>query len=121
MSDEKEFGLTNSGDSVVPILVETKDHSKDPLLTEPKKEQLVIKKKKLGRPKKVKAVEAKPEKIWYCSTCRETIADKNVMRLGDGANRCAVFCPQCQRSFGFEDQAMLDTVAKLIKNNPTGK
>jgi hypothetical protein len=80
----------------------------------------LLAKRKRGRPKKV-AAEVKPEKIWYCSTCRKTISDKNVMRIGAGENRYAVFCSECQRSFGFEDQTMLDTVAKLIRDNPTGK
>lgn len=61
------------------------------------------------------------EREWYCSTCRENIADRNVMKIGAGTDRWAVFCPQCQRSFGFLDQAVLDKVADLIKNNPTGK
>ena len=61
------------------------------------------------------------EREWYCSTCRENISDKNVMKIGAGENRWAVFCPQCQRSFGFQDQLVLDTVADMIKNNPTGK
>lgn len=61
------------------------------------------------------------EREWYCSTCRENIADRNVMKIGAGNDRWAVFCPQCQRSFGFLDQAVVDKVAELIKNNPTGK
>lgn len=65
--------------------------------------------------------EIEAEKEWYCSTCRENIADKEVMKIGAGDNRWAVFCPQCQRSFGFQDQAALDQVAAMIKNNPTGK
>jgi len=125
MSEEnKDFGLTNAGDSVVPVPVELKDHSKDPTLIPVVKEEVVepVEKKKRGRPAKKAAEEVKPEKIWYCSTCRETISNKNVMRIGAGDNgRCAVFCPQCTRSFGFEDQVLQDTVAKLIKDNPTGK
>jgi hypothetical protein len=65
--------------------------------------------------------EVPEEREWYCSTCRENISDKNVMKIGAGDNRWAVFCPQCQRSFGFQDQAVIDKVAELIKNNPTGK
>src|ERR1039458_9716940 len=78
----------------------------------------LVAKKKRGRPAKkvdapaVEVKKANPERIWYCSTCRETIADHNVMKIGAGTNRWAVFCPQCQRSFGFLDQAMLDKVAK---------
>lgn len=120
----EEFGLTNSGDGVVPVPVELKDHSKDPVLVPVAKEEVVvppIEKKKRGRPTKKVAEEVKPEKIWYCSTCRETISNSNIMRIGAGENRCAVFCPQCQRSFGFEDQAMLDKVAGFIRDNPTGK
>jgi hypothetical protein len=130
MSNEKEFGVVNEGDAAKLIPVELKDHSKDPVITELVKEMEkqtgvptelvapVIEKKKRGRPKKS---EVKPEKIWYCSTCRETISDQNAMRIGAGTNRYAVFCPQCTRSFGFEDQVMQDTVAKLIRDNPTGK
>ena len=114
MSDEKEFGLTNEGtDGVVQVPVETKE----PTLNTP----APVEKKKRGRPAKKTVEEEKPEKIWYCSTCRETISDSNVMRIGAGENRCAVFCPQCQRSFGFEDKVMHDKVAEFIKNNPTGK
>ena len=82
-----------------------------------------VEKKKRGRPsKKTVTEEVKPEKIWYCSTCRETISDKNVMRIGAGDNgRCAVFCPQCTRSFGFEDQEAANIVAAWVKDNPTGK
>ncbi len=65
--------------------------------------------------------EVPEEREWYCSTCRENISDKNVMKIGAGDNRWAVFCPQCQRSFGFQDQAVIDKVAEFIKNNPTGK
>jgi hypothetical protein len=79
----------------------------------------LVAKRKRGRPKKV-VTEVKPEKIWYCSTCRETISDKNVMRIGAGDNgRNAVFCPQCTRSFGFEQPDVDAKVADLIKNNPT--
>jgi hypothetical protein len=63
--------------------------------------------------------EVPEEREWYCSTCRENIADKNVMRIGAGDNRSAIFCPQCQRSFGFQDKAVADKIAELIKNNPT--
>jgi hypothetical protein len=80
----------------------------------------LVAKRKRGRPKKVVEVVV-PEREWYCSTCRETVIDKNVMKIGAGDNRWAVFCPMCQRSFGFEDQEMRDRVAKLIKDNPTGK
>lgn len=82
---------------------------------------IVVPAKKRGRPAKKVAAEVKPEKIWYCSTCRETISDKNVMKIGAGPNRWAVFCPQCQRSFGFQDEAVVKIVEKLIKDNPTGK
>lgn len=142
----EEYGLTNAGDGVVPVPVELKDHSKDPKLTDDQTETLKRRaehedattkdvigpmaispellsqaKKKRGRPAKKAAEEVKPEKIWYCSTCRETISDHNVMKIGAGTNRWAVFCPQCQRSFGFQDQEVLDKVADLVKNNPTGK
>jgi hypothetical protein len=128
-----EFGLTTSGDGVVQVPVEKKDHSKDPVLTT---QPVSIPAKKRGRPKKIVTPvtvaapvvkesikeEIKPEKIWYCSTCQETISDHNVMRIGAGDNgRCAVFCPMCQRSFGFEDKDLQDKIAALIKDNSTGK
>jgi hypothetical protein len=151
MSEEKEFGLTNAGDNVVPVPVELKDHSKDPVLTPPKRERTALEKevdaeiiakgdkavddfdhtqaitvtpkRKRGRPAKQNEPigEVKPEKIWYCSTCQETISDHNVMRIGAGDNRSAVFCPQCARSFGFEDVELHNKVEQLIRDNPTGK
>lgn len=135
MNEEKEFGLTNSGDNVVQVPVELKDHSKDPVIA-------AVPKKKRGRPAKnaltpieikpsvtvpsavtesLPEVKEKPAKEWYCSSCQETISDKEVMKIGAGTNRWAVFCPMCQRAFGFEDQDLQDKVADLIKNNPTGK
>jgi hypothetical protein len=63
--------------------------------------------------------EAPVEREWYCSTCRENISDKDVMRIGAGDNRSAIFCPNCQRSFGFQDKVVADKIAELIKNNPT--
>jgi hypothetical protein len=143
MSNDKEFGFTNSGtDGIVPIQVEKKEPTI--LAEEAHKEQeqvlqkqessvsvIPVEKKKRGRPAK-KAVQAvavveepvseeAPARTWYCSTCKETIEDKFVMKLAAGPERWAVFCPTCQRSFGFLDQAVLDKVADLIKNNPTGK
>lgn len=129
---EENF-IVNDGDGAKLVPVE----SKEPTLA-PTPEG----KKKRGRPAKktlvpveVRTSTAEPsavtesvpvedvvaEKEWYCSTCRENISDKNVMKIGAGSDRWAVFCPQCQRSFGFIDQAVLDKVADLIKNNPTGK
>lgn len=139
MSDEKEFGLTSVGsEGVVKVPVDAPRER-----TELEKEvdaEIIAKgkdavndfdessaitvtpKKKRGRPaKKVATEEVAPPKEWYCSTCRENINDKNVMKIGAGLNRWAVFCPQCQRSFGFQDQSMHDKVADFIKNNPTGK
>jgi len=81
----------------------------------------LVAKRKRGRPRKVVTEEAKPPRQWYCSTCRETIADHNVMKIGAGDKRYAVFCPQCCKSLGFLDPAVLETVAKLIRDNPTGK
>jgi len=121
--ENAEFGIVNNGDQAELVPVILKDHSKDPVIVpEVKVEAPVIEKKKRGRPKKVVTEEVKPLKEWYCSTCRENISDKNVMRIGAGDNgRCAVFCPQCTRSFGFEDQELHDRVAKLVRDNPTGK
>lgn len=82
------------------------------------KKRKYTKKVKVDAP--VEEVKEKPQ-TWYCSTCREDIDDKNAMKIGAGPNRWAVFCPQCQRSFGFQDQAMHDKVADFVKNNPTGK
>jgi len=125
---EENF-IVNDGDGAKLVPVESKEPTLAP-------------KKKRGRPAKntltpveVRTSTAEPsavtesvpvedvvaEREWYCSTCRENIADKNVMRIGAGTDRWAVFCPQCQRSFGFVDQVVLDKVAELIKNNPTGK
>jgi hypothetical protein len=130
----EEFGLTNAGDNIVPVPVEVKEPTIP--AAELTKIPQPIEKKKRGRPAKrsltppqgvaevapVEEVVEKTDKEWYCSTCRETISDKNVMRIGAGDNgRCAVFCPQCQRSFGFEDKDLQDKVAALIKDNPTGK
>lgn len=106
MSDEKFIVNEGDGAKLVPV------ESKEPTIP--------TEKKKPGRPKKVKTDEV-TVKPWYCSTCREDIDDKNAMKIGAGENRWAVFCPQCQRSFGFQDQAMHDKVADFIKNNPTGK
>lgn len=129
----EEF-IVNDGDVAKLVSVELKDHSKDPVITDLVKEMEkqtgvptelvtpVVEKKKRGRPKKVVTEEVKHLKEWYCSTCRENINDLNVMRIGAGDNgRSAVFCPQCQRSFGFEDQELHDRVAKLVRDNPTGK
>jgi hypothetical protein len=140
--------IVNDGDGAKLVPVEAKDYSNDPKLTDEKfkeraeheaettkdvvgpmaisPELLAKTKKKIGRPKKVPGaapVEEKQEKpkYWYCSTCRENIDDKNVMKIGAGTNRWAVFCCQCQRSFGFQDQDLHDKVAKLIRDNPTGK
>jgi len=137
----EEFGLTNSGDKVVQVPVEKKEPNLVPIVkkdvTQTAEEFVknippVIEKKKRGRPKKVATVvkatapvvvePAKPEpRTWHCSSCQEDFNDKNVMKIGAGTNRWAVFCPQCQRSFGFQDQEVLNKVAALIKNNPTGK
>jgi len=126
---EENF-IVNDGDGAKLVPVESKEPTLNP-----------APKKKRGRPAKnitpveVRTSTAEPsavtesvpvedvvaEREWYCSTCRENISDKNVMKIGAGDNRFAVFCPQCQRSFGFQDQEVLDKVAFLIKNNPTGK
>lgn len=148
MNDRKEYGFTNAGtDGIVPVQVEKKEPTilaeeahkeQEPVLQ--KQESFVVEsvipveKKKRGRPAKTVTTvvtetvpvepikEIKSEKEWYCSTCRETIGDKNVMRIGAGDNgRCAVFCPQCCKSLGFLDPVVLETVARLIKDNPTGK
>ncbi|MGH7974754.1 MAG: hypothetical protein ACREBR_04465 [bacterium] len=141
----EEFGLTNSGDGIVPVPVE----KKEPTLVKRERTALekevdaeliakgpnnpdflagdaltVYPKKKRGRPAKQhvgveSTVEVKPQ--WRCSTCQEHIDDKNVMKIGAGDNRWAVFCPYCQKSLGFQDDVLHKTIAKLIKDNPTGK
>lgn len=130
---EENF-IVNDGDGAKLVPVEAKEPTLAPVVPAPKK--------KRGRPAKaviapveVRTSTAEPsavtesvpvsepvvEREWYCSTCRENFSDKEAMKMGAGDNRFAVFCPQCQRSLGFQDQVMLDTVAALIKNNPTGK
>ena len=134
MSEEKF--IVEGGNGPELKSVEMKDHSADPKLTDEKVKkqaehetnttksvtgplaispEFLAKAKKRGRPKKVES------KQWRCSTCREVFDDAGVMKIGAGTNRYAVFCPNCQKSLGFEDQVVLDTVAALIKNNPTGK
>ena len=136
MSEEKFIVGDADGPKLVPV--ETKDHSKEPKLmndeqlrkhaeheAETTKEVIgpmaispeLLKKAKRGRPKK----ENKPARNWRCGTCQEVFDDKNVMKIGAGTNRYAVFCPICQKSLGFEDPVVLETVDALIKNNPTGK
>ena len=144
MSEEKFIREGGNGPELAPV--ENKDHSADPKLmsdeqlrkhaefeTEATKNCVgplacspeiykAVKeantKKKAGRPKK--KIE-EPAVKWRCGTCQEHFDDKQVMKIGAGDNRFAVFCPNCQKSLGFQDQAVLDTVADLIKNNPTGK
>lgn len=144
MSEEKFITEGGNGPELRPV--EQKDHSADPKLADEKwlREKAKIEeettkgvvgpmacspeiykavkeantKKKAGRPKK--KVE-EPARKWRCGTCQEIFEDKHVMKIGAGDNRYAVFCPYCQKSLGFQDQTVLDTVADLIKNNPTGK
>lgn len=137
MSDEKF--VVNDGDGAKLVPVESKEPTLAPVAETPKKKRKYNRKAKTTvAPVEVRTSVAEPsavtesvpvevvedvvaEKEWYCSTCRENISDRNVMKIGAGENRWAVFCPQCQRSFGFQDQAVIDKVAELIKNNPTGK
>lgn len=132
--------ITEGGNGPELRPVENKDHSNDPkLMTDEQLRKhaeheaettkdvigpmaispalLAKAKKKIGRPKK----EVKVERKWRCATCQEIFEDKDVMKIGAGENRYAVFCPQCQKSLGFQDPVILETVANLIKNNPTGK
>lgn len=117
MSDEKFVTENEAAPKLEPV--ETKDHTNEPVLTETPKT--------IGRPKGSKNKVKKEPKVelpvrkWRCATCQEVFDDKNVMKIGAGTNRYAVFCPMCQKSLGFEDPVVLDTVAALIKNNPTGK
>jgi len=140
MSEEKFIVEGGNGPELKPV--EVKDHSADPKLTTEQEErlrrqaahedattkdvigpmaispELLAQAKKRGRPKK--KVE-QPARNWRCGTCQEIFDDKQVMKIGAGENRYAVFCPYCQKSLGFQDQAVLDTVAELIKNNPNFK
>jgi hypothetical protein len=131
----EENAIVNDGDGAKLVPVEAKECTLTPA-PEAKKKRPYNRKPKTGlTPVEVRTSTAEPsavtesvpvedvvaEREWYCSTCRENISDKNVMKIGAGTDRWAVFCPQCQRSFGFIDQAVLDKVAELIKNNPTGK
>jgi len=77
--------------------------------------------KKVTEIAEVPEVKEEVEMTWYCSTCKENIGDKEVMKIGAGENRSAVFCPMCQRSFGFQDPVVMETVARIIRDNPTGK
>lgn len=56
-----------------------------------------------------------------CKSCGEMITDRNVMKIGAGTDRYAVFCPFCQRSLGFIDEVFQQKVLDLATNNPTGK
>ncbi len=130
---EENF-IVNDGNDAKLVPVESKEPTLKPA-PEAKKKRPYNRKPKTLAPVEIKTSIAEPsavtesvptedvvaEREWYCSTCRENIADKNVMKIGAGSDRWAVFCPQCQRSFGFLDQAVVDKVAELIKNNPTGK
>lgn len=128
--------IVNDGDGAKLVPVEAKEPTLAPVATPNKKKRPYNRKAKTLAPVEVRTSSAEPsavtesvpqqeveatEKEWYCSTCRLNISDKEVMRIGAGTDRCAVFCPMCQKSFGFQDQAVLDKVAELIKNNPTGK
>jgi hypothetical protein len=138
MSNEQ--GYTNIGtDGIMPLSVETKE----PTLVKEVREAAekltgvpvelvapVVQKKKRGRPSKNKVVIAldpakegtdETVKEFRCATCREMIHERNLMKIGAGSNRWAIFCPYCQKSLGFLDQEMLDRVDALIKNNPTGR
>jgi hypothetical protein len=81
-------------------------------------------KKKRPYNRKVKTVVEQPilveEREWYCATCRETIPDSQVMKMGAGDNgRAAIFCCYCQKSLGFLQPDVDTIVDNLIKNNPT--
>lgn len=118
----EEYGLTNSGDNVVQVPVETKDHSKDPVLVpEVKAEIPLVEKKKRGRPSKKVTSEVRPVREWYCSTCREHYSDSSVMKMGAGTNRYAVFCPTDQKFLNYVDEVVQKTVKDWADNNPTGK
>lgn len=82
----------------------------------------IVAKKKLGRPKKVVTVhEEVVVRQFRCSTCQESFDDTAIMRLAAGENRYAAFCPNCQKSMGFVDEAFQQKISDLITNNPTGK
>ena len=129
----EEFGLTNSGDNVVPVPVEVKE----PTIPAAELTKIAppVEKKKRGRPAKrslkpiegavevapVEEVEEKLDKEWYCSTCRERYTDSSVMKMGAGTNRYAVFCPSCTKFLNYVDEVVQNTVKDWVDNNPTGK
>jgi uncharacterized protein (DUF4415 family) len=131
MSDS---GIVNNGDAAKLVPVELKDHSKDPVIVDPKKRERTALEKEVDAeiisetccaPKRKRGRPAKKTKVvreWYCATCREMISELNAMMLpaGDGG-RAAVFCNNCQKSLGFLHPDLDKKVADLIKNNPTGK
>lgn len=146
MSDNKEFGLTTGGaGDIQKVAIELKDHSHDPVLlpenpserTELEKEvdaeiiakgaaavddfdaseSITVTPKKRGRPAKKEIVPV----AFPCKSCGEMITDRNIMKIGAGKDRFAAFCPFCQRSLGFIDEAFQTKVTDLVKNNPTGK
>lgn len=119
--DDTPFGLTNSGDNVVQVPVELKDHSKDPILVPVAKNVPLVAKKKRGRPAKKVISEVKPVREWYCSTCREYYTDLTIMKMGAGDNRYAAFCPNDQKFLSYVDEVMQKTVKDWADNNPTGK
>lgn len=120
MSEEQFIIEDGKGAKLVPV--ETKDHSKDPVLVpEVKAEIPLVEKKKRGRPSKKVISEVKPVREWYCSTCREHYSDSSVMKMGAGTNRYAVFCPNDQKFLSYVDEVVQKTVKDWADNNPTGK
>ncbi len=117
MNDDKFKEMAAHEEATTKDVVGPMAISPELLAAEPKKKRAYNRKPKVVAP----VAEVVEERTWHCSTCREDIPDSTVMKIGAGENRYAVFCPMCQRSFGFEDKVMHETVAGWIKNNPTGK
>lgn len=110
MSDDQY--IQGNADNPVLVPVELKDHSTDPKLTEEIRLKKKVSVKGRGRPKKIES------RVWRCSTCQEFFDDSNVMKIGAGENRHAIFCPTCQKSLGFLQPDVDKIVDSLIKNNP---
>lgn len=123
--ENAEFGLTNSGNDVVKVPVESKEPTLVPesvqkgleeakagkLLDSPEDFSKFVEKKKRGRPKKVL-----PIREFYCATCREAYLEQALMKMPAGDNRYALFCNVCQKSLGFFQPDVDAKIAKLHKN-----
>src|SRR5579863_8094429 len=98
MKDTEQFGLTNSGDDVIHVPVETKESTLVSTPAETGKPEVSVVKKKRGRkPKVATPVVETPLRDFYCATCRERHSELEVMKVAAGEDRSAIFCPNCQK------------------------